>query len=68
MVHQILIAEKNTHELVLPENFVGKKIEIIAFVVEDTAEQPMPTKPMIFDAIKIDTRGFKFDRDEANER
>ncbi|MDR1728440.1 MAG: hypothetical protein LBT74_11055 [Acidobacteriota bacterium] len=27
-----------------------------------------PNKPLRFDAFRIDTRGFKFDREEANER
>lgn len=53
----------------VPENYIGKEMEIIAFTKReglDTQEQPI--KKASFDAISIQTKSFKFDRDEANER
>ena len=33
-----------------------------------TADASIGRRPATFDAIKLDTRGFKFNREEANER
>lgn len=37
--------------------------------IQASAQQPVvPRPPATFDALSLDTRGFKFDREEANER
>lgn len=37
--------------------------------IESAAQQPVvPRPPATFNALSLDTRGFKFNREEANER
>ena len=54
----------------IPKDYVGKEIEIIAFTKEEAiiTEDKTGKKKVTFDAGLIDTKGFNFDRDEANER
>ncbi|MCU0361713.1 MAG: hypothetical protein MUF75_13570 [Bacteroidia bacterium] len=41
----------------------------LGFTISEKKEEPqIPKKKVSFNAVKIDTRGFKFNRDEANER
>lgn len=69
MIRTILKAEKRILEISLPPEYVGKKIEIIAFLLEEAylLIAPQPTGKT-FSAIELDTRGFNFNREEANER
>lgn len=53
----------------IPQDYVGKEIEIIAFAKEEGKQRSEEVqKAPTFNAISLDTRGFKFNRDEANER
>ncbi len=55
--------------LSVPENYIGKELEVIAFTKKEGLEAEEPAeKKVSFAALSIDTRGFKFNRDEANER
>ena len=52
----------------LPEQFRNKRgVAKIILMPEDTEITPARKKP-VFNAFRIDTTGFKFDREEANER
>lgn len=52
----------------LPEQFRGKRgIAKIILMPEDTEDTQARKKPT-FNAFRIDTTGFKFNREEANER
>jgi hypothetical protein len=46
-----------------------EQLKVIRFVpvAADESKQPMPEQKK-FTAISLDTRGFKFNREEANER
>lgn len=46
-----------------------EQLKVIRFVpiLEEGPKQPMPEQKK-FTAIRLDTRGFKFNREEANER
>lgn len=69
MIRTILTADKNNLTIMLPDNFLGKQVEVIVFLVEDVKAQAAKfKKTKSFSAIQLDTRGFKFNRDEANER
>ncbi len=53
----------------VPEEYVGKEIEIIAFTKNEGLQAvELPKKFATFSALSIDTTGFKFNREEANER
>lgn len=58
-----------TISLSVPENYVGKEMEVIAFTKKEGLNEKDPQEKNIsFAALSIDTSGFKFNRDEANER
>ena len=69
MIRTVFTADKNIVTLPLPDNFIGKQVEIIAFTVDEGKQSIQNKKKEVsFNAVKLDTRGFKFNRDEANER
>ena len=52
------------------KNKVSKKVKVI-ILSEELIEQPKKAnneKKVVFDAMKLDTYGFVFNREEANER
>lgn len=79
MFREILVAQGNSLTLDLPNELVGKQIEVLAFELKE------PVKPEVKKALseeeiarrmteiraivaphRIDLSNFKFDRDEAN--
>lgn len=54
----------------LPLLEVLQQQEAIELKLSDEALpiKPQPARKLTFDALRLDTRGFKFDREEANER
>jgi len=70
MYRQIMVPTEKDHSINLPKELYGFQVEVLAFPIEDN-------KPLIgqkgnadefYDSIKLDFSGFKFNRDEANER
>ena len=52
----------------LPAQFRNQRgIAKVILMPDDTEDRPARKKP-VFNAFRIDTTGFKFDREEANER
>jgi hypothetical protein len=69
MIRTIIIPKTQTVSLNIPLKYIGKEIEVIAFEKEEGIEtKHSPKKRVSFDTISIDTKNFKFNRDEANER
>ena len=69
MIRTIIIPEKEVVSFNVPSNYVGKEIEVIAFEKnEGVKEEKLLKKNVSFDAVVLDTRGYKFNREEANER
>ena len=75
MVREILVLTENTYLLHLPDSFVGRSVEVLAFEVEAPAEAAaMPESvaeqkaaiKSIFAGVTVDLSKFKFDRNEAN--
>ncbi|HEV2480596.1 MAG TPA: hypothetical protein VGS79_13060 [Puia sp.] len=53
----------------IPKDYVGKEIEVIAFAKDEAIfTEELDKKEVSFTALHIDTKGYKFNRDEANER
>lgn len=69
MIRTIVTAKGNDLTLSLPDDFLGKQIEVIAFVIEETIQKS--EKEVSFtvldapDELKVN---YRFNRDEANER
>ena len=69
MIRTIITADRNRLILLLHDDFLGKQVEVIAFVIDEAVNKAATfKKSKTFSAIQLDTRGFKFNRDEANER
>ncbi|WPV65961.1 hypothetical protein [Chitinophaga sp. LS1] len=69
MIHTIVIPNKQTISFDIPKDYVGKQIEVIAFAKDEgIVNEKQAKKKVTFSALSIDTRGYKFNRDEANER
>jgi hypothetical protein len=69
MIHTMITPNKPTISFDIPKDYVGKQIEVIAFAKgEGFTKEQIAKKKVTFDALSIDTRGYKFNRDEANER
>lgn len=77
MIRTILKSTKNSLTLQLPDDLVGKTIEVIAFEI-DQVNPPKKfqdiEKSKKIEAIdkalskyRVDLSGYKFDRDEAND-
>jgi len=71
MIRTTVIPDQRTITISLsvPQNYVGKEMEVIAFTKKEGFEEKKASEKRVsFAALSIDTLGFKFDRDEANER
>ncbi len=74
MLREIIIPSDNAYLLRLPDKFIGKTVEVIAFEVKDKNVMVKPAKNAMeetlqfYDSINIDLSGHHFNRDEANER
>ena len=67
-IREIVVPENNKIELTIPDNFIGKKIEVLAFELDEKQKTSRGRKKKSLNAIKLDLTGFKFNREEANER
>jgi hypothetical protein len=70
MIRTVITPDKNLLSINIPDKYIGKKMEVIAFLMDEPAEDVIYTakRSKSFSAIKLNTKGFKFNRDEANER
>ncbi len=69
MIRKILKVNSETVSISVPKNYIGKILVISAFAKDEEHDKETGGQRMAtFNALSLDTRGFKFDRDEANER
>ncbi|MBN8719358.1 MAG: hypothetical protein J0H85_07940 [Sediminibacterium magnilacihabitans] len=69
MIRTIVTPHQKTISFTIPNDYIGKEIEVIVFAKSEGIIKEQPAKRKVtFDALSIDTRGYKFNRDEANER
>jgi hypothetical protein len=69
MIHTIVIPDTQTASFNVPEEYIGKELEVIAFAKNEGLQNKGPDKKKVsFSALSIDTKGFRFNRNEANER
>lgn len=69
MIRTIITAEGNHLTLTLPDSFLGKQIEVIAFVIEEAIQKSR--KKVSFTVLDVPDElkvNYRFNRDEANER
>jgi len=69
MIRTIIIPDTETAYFNVPKEYIGKELEVIAFAKNEAIEIEEPAKKQVsFSALSIEAKGFKFNRDEANER
>ena len=69
MIRALLTPNSETISFTIPEYYIGKELEVIAFSKNEGFEsKEFSKKQVTFNALSIDTKIFKFSRDEANER
>jgi hypothetical protein len=69
MIRKILKVDSDVISISVPSSYIGKVLEIIAFSEEEgQSRESVKKHPATFKALSLDTTGFKFNRDEANER
>ncbi len=67
-IREIVIPENNKIELTIPDNFIGKKIEVLAFELEEVPAEDVNKVDRPFTVANVKIEGYKFNREEANER
>jgi hypothetical protein len=70
MIRTVITPDNATVTFAIPESYVGHMLEIITTVVDEPNETILYTKKRkkTFSSFSLDINGFKFNRDEANER
>ena len=74
MLREIITPSISNHIFTLPESYYGKKVMVTVSALDEKVDNPKSylTKAeearAFFNSIQIDMTGFKFDREEANER
>lgn len=71
LVREIIYPTENNYTLRLPDEMIGKQVEVIAFEIKKTPKKVVSDKmerlSNSLDSLKIDLYNFKFNRDEAND-
>lgn len=69
MVRTMIRPLKNTISFNIPEDYIGKQIEVIAFAKDEGIEVNRGViKKVSFTVLKTNFKDYKFNREEANER
>jgi hypothetical protein len=69
MIRTILTTDQQEVTIKLPRNFMGKKVEILAFVIDETLEHsPAVLSFTVLEVAEELKQAYHFNRDEANER
>jgi len=76
MYRKIFVPEEESNLVIqLPKSYLNKEVEVIAFEVEKDQQTILTEKKEaakkatdFFRTINVDTTGYKFNREEANER
>jgi hypothetical protein len=69
MIRTIITPNSQTVFFEVPKDYIGKEVEVIAFARnEEVLNKEAVEKKVSFTALSIDTKGFKFNREQANER
>ena len=67
-IREIVVPENNKIELTIPDNFIGKRIEVLAFEIEESSVESQKKSKRPFKVINVREDDYKFNREEANER
>jgi len=70
MIRTTLVPDSVKVMFPIPQEYVGRELEIIAFPIEkdSTIHTLSPARKVTFTNFGIDATAYKFDREEANAR
>lgn len=69
MIRTVLVPDNHRVTLFVPDKYIGREVEVLVFASDEIVlDVELPVKATTFDSISLNTSGFKFNRDEANER
>ena len=68
MIRTVFIPQNDIFVFPVPAEYIGKKLEMLVFPIDEILSKPLLSKKVTFNAISIDTRQYKFNREEANAR
>jgi ABC-type microcin C transport system permease subunit YejE len=68
MVRTIIVSYSNNAFFPIPQEYVGMKLEVIAFPLEDDFKEQSIRKEVVFTDFGLNALQYKFDREEANAR
>ena len=63
-LRQILDVDSQSLSIHLPEGFSANKVEVIILPIDE----PKPRRKKSYTTVKVDAKGYKFNRDELYER
>lgn len=70
LIREIIVPTSTSYVLTLPDEMVGKQVEVIAFEIGSKTlpdiEERMTKINDSLSKLKVDLTNWKFDRDEAN--
>ena len=68
MIRTVFTPQNDNFVFPIPAEYIGKELEIIVFPTDEVFSKPPLSKKAAFNAVSIDTRQYKFNREEANAR
>jgi hypothetical protein len=68
MVRTIFVPHSDSVFFPIPQEYVGVKLEIIAFPLEENFREQSVRKEVTFTDFGLNAPKYKFDREEANAR
>ena len=68
MIRTVVKTNNNTLSFPIPDKYIGKELEVIAFTRDEVFEGNKAKKKVSFTVLHTDIKNYKFNRDEANER
>ena len=68
MIRTVLIPQKSSFIFAIPTEYIGKEVEVTIVPRGEDVSKSLTQKKVSFDAVSIDTRQYKFSREEANAR
>lgn len=70
MIRKIIVPTDREYVLQIPESFIGKNIEVLAFEVKVTTDEPAKDKGSFSErtkGLRFHSGGYQFNREEAND-
>ena len=67
-IREIVVPKNNKIELTIPDHFIGRRIEVLAFEMEDSPVELQKKVKQPFIVANVKVPDYKFNGGEANER